>query len=289
MSCRIAAAAFGALLLSGCVSPTASGWSPLAAYEQSHVYYPVKFPAGDWSPDGLAVEDAWFQAEDGTRLHGWFLPHKSPRGVALFCHGNAGNVSDSAESLRTLHDRHGLSVLAFDYRGYGRSEGTPSEAGLLQDARAARAWLAKRAGVSEVDVVLMGQSLGGAVAVDLAAEDGARGLVLASTFASLPEVAAHHVRWLPTQSLMRNRFDSESKIGRYAGPLLQVHGDRDRVVPFEQGKRLFDAANEPKRFVVSAGGDHNDPLSDEYRDALDEFLAALPSAEGGQGGRRKMR
>jgi uncharacterized protein len=260
----------------GCASPALKVQSPLAAYEQRNVYMPVKYPHGDWHPEGLKFEDAWFAAPDGTKLHGWFLPHDNPRAVALFAHGNAGNVSGLAESLRLLHDRHRIAVMAFDYRGYGRSDGAPDEAGVLSDARAARAWLARRAGVAERDIVLMGQSLGGGVVVDLAAKDGCRGLVLASTFASLPDVAAHHLPWLPTHRLMRNRFDSIGKIGEYHGPLLLVHGDRDRVVPYEQGKRLFAAANEPKRFVTNTGGDHNDPLSEEYRQALEEFLAELP-------------
>ena len=131
---------------------------------------PSRYPAGDWQPAGLAFEDAWFTAKDGTRLHGWYVPHPQPRAVVLFCHGNGGNVALWADVLRILHDRMGVTAMGFDYRGYGRSEGTPSEAGVLADARAARTWLAQRAGIAENQIVLMGRSLGGAVAVDLAAE-----------------------------------------------------------------------------------------------------------------------
>lgn len=259
-----------------CVSPENHRLGTLAQFEHAQVFQPLKYPAGNWEPEVLPFEDAWFRADDGTRLHGWFCPHDDPVAVALFAHGNAGNVSHLAESLQTLHDRHRLAVMTFDYRGYGRSEGEPSEMGVLQDARAARAWLAKRMGIAEVDIVLMGQSLGGGIMVDLAARDGARGLVLASTFTSLPDVASHHLPLLPARLVMRTRLDSISKIKDYHGPLLQVHGDRDRVVPYRQGQRLFAAANEPKRFVRNSGGDHNDPLSSEYRDALDEFLESLP-------------
>lgn len=250
--------------------------SPLAPLERKMIFHPATFPQGNWEPRGLAYEDAWFHAEDGTRLHGWFVPHPNARAVVLFMHGNAGNISDRAHTLNVLNERHRLSVLAFDYRGYGRSEGKPSERGILEDARAARTWLARRTGVTEQDIVLMGRSLGGGVAVDLAAKDGARGLVLASTFTSLPDVGAHHFRWLPTHVFMSLRLDSLAKIKQYHGPLLQSHGDADQVIPYELGTRLFEAAPGRKRFVSIANGRHNNPQTEEYRIALDEFLATLP-------------
>lgn len=250
--------------------------SPLAPLERKMVFHPVPFPEGNWEPRGLTYEDAWFHAKDGTRLHGWFVPHPDATAVVLFMHGNAGNISHRAHTLNILNQRHRLSVLAFDYRGYGRSEGKPSERGILDDARAARVWLARRTGVAEQDIVLMGRSLGGGVAVDLAAKDGARGLVLASTFTSLPDVGAHHFRWLPVHVLMSLRLDSLSKIEQYRGPLLQSHGDADRVIPYELGVQLFDAAPGRKQFVTIPNGDHNDPQTERYRVALDEFLATLP-------------
>jgi fermentation-respiration switch protein FrsA (DUF1100 family) len=264
------------LLAAGCAH--LGPYSPLAPLEQRVVYYPARYPEGNWEPQGLNYEDVSFTAADGTRLHGWFVPHPQPRAVVLFLHGNAGNITSRAPSLAILNRRHGLAVMTFDYRGYGRSEGRPHEWGLRQDARAARAWLAKRTGVAESDIVLMGRSLGGGVAVDLAADDGARGLVLASTFTSVPDVAAHHAPWAAPRLLMSNRFDSLSKIEKYHGPLLMSHGDADRTIPYEQGQRLFAAAPGPKRFITIPGGDHNTPQSEEYRQALDEFLAALPPA-----------
>lgn len=264
--------------LGGCASPFhADGRSALARFEQSHLFLAARYPDGDWSPAGSEFEDAWFKADDGTRLNGWYYPHEKPAGVVLYAHGNAGNLTRYAEALRVLHDRHRLSVMIFDYRGYGKSDGEPDEAGIVEDAIAARQWLAQREKIAENDIVLMGESLGGGVMVDLAAEDGARGLVLLNTFTSLPDVAAHHYPLIPTRLLMQNRLDSVAKISHYHGPLLQVHGDKDRVVPFAQGKRLFAAANEPKRFVVSPGGNHNDPLPEQYHRALDEFLASLPA------------
>lgn len=260
---------------SGCASVPAL--SPLAPVERSLVFQPVAYPDGDWQvPASIPIEDAWFEADDGTQLHGWFLPHPKPRGVALFCHGNAGNITSRGPTLWLLNQRHGLSIMTFDYRGYGRSQGAPNENGILQDARAARRWLAKRTGVNEHDIVLMGRSLGGAVAVDLASRDGARGLVLASTFSSLPDVAAHHMPWALPHWNMSMRLNSVRKIRDYRGPLLQSHGDADEVIPIELGRKLFDAAPGPKQLVIIPGGGHNDPQSDEYYIALDRFLGSLP-------------
>jgi fermentation-respiration switch protein FrsA (DUF1100 family) len=242
--------------------------------EKRFVFCPTPYPIGDWRPAGLAFEDVRFQSADGTRLHGWYVPHPGAPAAVLFCHGNGGNIGFLTGVLRVLHLKVGAAVLAFDYRGYGRSEGQPSEAGILADARAARAWLAAREKIREQDVVLMGQSLGGAVAVDLAARDGAKALILESTFDSLPDVAAYYFPALPVRWLMWTRFDSAALIGRYHGPLLQVHGGVDTVVPLACGRRLFQAANEPKQFMLLPHHGHNDALPMEYYDTLAAFLHA---------------
>jgi fermentation-respiration switch protein FrsA (DUF1100 family) len=251
----------------------------MAIFEESFIFFPTPYDGGDeWQPADLDYQDVDFQAGDGTRLHGWYCPHESPRAVVLFAHGNAGNITHRTEVARVLQ-RRGLSVFLFDYRGYGRSEGQPNEAGILDDTRAARAKLAELAGVPESQIVLMGRSLGGGVMVDLAANDGARGLILESTFTSLPDVAAIHYSWLPVRMLMRTRLDSASKIGRYPGPLLQSHGEHDGTIPFELGQRLFAEAGTPadaKRFITIRGGDHNDPQPSSYYAALDEFIDSLP-------------
>lgn len=246
--------------------------SPLLPVERAIVFQPAPYPEGDWSPSELTFEDAWFRAADGTELHGWYVPHPQPRGVALFCHGNAGNVTTWSDTLQVLNERHRLAVMTFDYRGYGRNAGTPSESGILQDARAARRWVAERTGVSESDVILIGQSLGGAVAVDLASQDGARALVLARTFTSLPDVGASHVPWLLPHWNMTMRMDSLSKIRQYPGPILISHGDADEVIPFAQAEALFAAAQGPKQFFREPGGEHNDSQSEAYHVALEEFL-----------------
>ncbi len=247
--------------------------------EESAIFHPRPFPQGDWKTGDPGIEDVWFETPDRVRLNGWFAEAKHPRAVVLFAEGNAGNLTSRRSVLSRFRDELGASVMIFDYRGYGRSEGRPSEPGILADARAARRWLAERTGVAEGDIVLAGESLGGGVMVDLAARDGARGLILENTFSSLPDVAAHHLpRFMPVRLLMSTRLDSESKIGQYHGPLLQTHGDADRVVPIELGRRLFRKANEPKTLVVVPGGGHNDDPSREYLDALDQFLDGLPAA-----------
>jgi len=257
------------LMGSGCAS-----LSPLTALEHRLAFVPLRYPLGDWEPEEIEPEDAWFAAEDGTQLHGWYVEHPQPRAVILFCHGNAGNVTFLASMMDGLRRGHDVSVFAFDYRGYGRSAGRPSEEGLLQDARAARRWLAQRAGVAEDEIVLMGQSLGGAVAIDLAT-DGARGLVLASTFSSFPEVAQSHVI-VPVKSLTTLEFNSLEKIKQYRGPVLISHGDADEIVPFKQGRALYEAAPGPKSFVRLPRGRHNDDLPREYWETLDQFLGELP-------------
>jgi len=192
-------------------------------------------------------------------------------------HGNAGNVTLLADTLRTLNRRHKLAVLALDYRGFGKSEGKPSEEGLYQDARAARRWLADKEHIAETDVILMGTSVGGAVAVDLAARDGARGLVLVNTFTSMPAAAQKKWPWLPMSWMLATRFDALTKIKDYRGPVLISHAEVDELVPLAQGEALYAAAPGPKRLVTGRGSKHNDPQSEEYRLALDEFLDQLPA------------
>jgi fermentation-respiration switch protein FrsA (DUF1100 family) len=239
------------------------------------LFFPSRYPRGNWQPKHLDFADVWFTAADKTRIHGWYCPHKDARAVVLYAHGNGGNLSDRGHLLAYLQDHLRVSVLIFDYRGYGRSEGTPSVAGILQDARAARAFLARHAGVKESEIVLMGRSLGGAVVAQLAGEKPPRGLVLESTFSSLREVASHHyprLAWL----VPANKLDSVAQLGRYHGPLLQSHGQADRTIPYALARKLFRAANEPKQFVTIPGGDHNDPQTAEYYKELDRFLDTLP-------------
>ena len=241
-------------LLSGCAS-----LNPLSAFEKRILFQPA---ALETMPPETDFESVEIPVTPDINLHGIFLQHPQPQGVLLYCHGNAGNVVDRLPRLRQLRSQYRLTVLGFDYRGYGRSQGRPSEAGLYKDARAARRWLANRCGIPEDRITLLGRSLGGGVAVELASHDGANGLILENTFSSIVDVGKSKMSWLPA-SAVSQRFDSVSKIADYHGPLIQTHGSRDEIIPFEFGNRLFSQANEPKMFVT-AGGGHNDAPPAEY-------------------------
>ncbi len=242
-------------------------------FEESMVFPAPRYPVGDWQPEWLDHRDVYFPSQDGTRLHGWYAEHDEPRGYVLLCHGNAEHVAYLAEMLAILRGKYHLSVFAFDYRGYGRSEGSPNEKGVLEDGEAALAWLAAEAGIEPSEVILMGRSLGGAVAVDLASRHGARALLLDRAFTTAPDVAAHHYRWLPVRLLMRTQLDSLSKIGQYQGPLLITHGADDEIVPVEHGRRLLEAAGtKDKQLIEYPGMRHNDPTPKRYWGDLAQFF-----------------
>jgi fermentation-respiration switch protein FrsA (DUF1100 family) len=212
-----------------------------------------------------AAEEVSFPTADGLRLAGWFVPAAGPPGGArrgrspavLVCNGNGGNRSLRAPLAAALA-RAGLAVLLFDYRGYAANPGHPTEAGLAADARAALAYLAARPEVDPARLVYFGESLGAAVALRLALERPPAALVLRSPFASLAEVGRLHYPWLPVSLLLADRYDSLGRVGGLAAPLLVVAGERDRIVPASHSRRLFDAAPQPKRFVLLPGADHND-------------------------------
>lgn len=243
--------------------------------EDKFLFFPDRYPVGDWKPKGLEFEDAFFTSSDGVKLHGWYCPCKDARAVVLHAHGNGGHLAYEAPLLKFYQQRLRVASFIFDYRGYGRSEGTPGVVGILQDARAARTWLTKKTGLKENQIVLRGQSLGGAVAVDLAADGGARGLVLESTFSSLKDAAAHHWGGLAMFASPK-KLNSVERIKNYRGPLLMMHGDADDVVPYELGRKLFEAANEPKEWVRIPRGNHGGSLASEFTEKLDAFIESLP-------------
>jgi len=194
------------------------------------------------------------ETEDGIRLGAWYLP--GGRSAVLVFNGNAGDRSMRAPLAAALN-RMGYSVLLFDYRGYGGNSGRPTEDGLAADARAAEAWLAAQPGVERV--AYFGESLGAAVAVGLAVQRPPAALVLRSPFTSLPDVGAVHYPWLPVRRLLLDRYPSIERIASVSAPLLVIAGDRDDIVPLSLSKRVYDAAAEPKRFVLVPGAGHNDP------------------------------
>jgi fermentation-respiration switch protein FrsA (DUF1100 family) len=239
------------------------GVAPLFFFErivESVLFQPS--PGVDFTPEalGIAAEEVHLQTEDGVRLHAFFLP--GPTGTSraiLFLHGNAGNASHRLPNAAALRDL-GAHVLLPDYRGYGLSEGRPSERGVYADARASLAHLIEARGVPEARVALFGRSLGGAVAVDLAQDRPLGGVILESTFTSLHDMARRAVGPL-ADLLLRSGFESAAKISRVRAPLLFFHGSRDSIVPYELGSRLYAAAPEPKAFETIEGADHNDTLA----------------------------
>ncbi|HEY7518180.1 MAG TPA: alpha/beta hydrolase [Methylomirabilota bacterium] len=241
--------------------------------EARFIYYPSRALAADPSSVGLRFRDVTFEAADGVKLHGWLIAGRTPT-TLLYAHGNGGNIGDRVGIARLLVDQLGVGVFMYDYRGYGRSEGAPSEAGLVSDAVGARTALV-REGVSPEHVVYFGRSLGSAVTVDLALAHPPRGVVLESPFTSV-RAMANGV--LPGAGyLFGTRWDSLAKIGRLRAPLLVIHGEADEVVPFAQGRALFDAAPEPKTFVTLRGSRHYDLEAawTDYWAAWRRFLASL--------------
>ncbi|MEM8946747.1 MAG: alpha/beta fold hydrolase [Planctomycetota bacterium] len=231
----------------------------------------------DWQPNNLVFEDVYFDADDGTRLHGWFVPHPNPRAVVLYCHGNGEHMPKLAQRLAAYQQRLGIAIFAWDYRSYGRSEGIPHEDNVIADARTAQLWVANRTSIDPAAVVLMGRSLGGAVTVQLAEQHAVRAMILDRTFSTLAAAATHNFPYLPVRLIMRNRFASTEHIQNYHGPLLQMHGTADEVVPAHQGEQLFEAApSQQKEFIRVPGWNHNAPVPDQCIQAIDEFIEALP-------------
>jgi len=226
--------------------------------DQLFVYHPAPWIERDWARiSGLPLQEVWFESRDGARLFGWYVESKETPGVLLWCHGNAGNIIHRLENLVELY-RLGLSVLIFDYRGYGRSTGTPSEEGLYRDALAAYAYLTEARRVAPERLVLFGRSLGAAVAGDVASRKPVAGLILESPFPSVGAVARAHYFGLPVDWLLSAEFNLVERLRRISVPVLVVHGDRDEVVPIQLGQQVFEAAREPKSFYLVSGADHND-------------------------------
>jgi uncharacterized protein len=233
-------------------------------------------PSGpeDWQPPpNPAIEDVALKAADGTALHGWWLPRKKSTGAVIYFHGNAGNLSWRGGTLLSLSKYLNEPVLIVDYPGYGKSEGSPSEAGCYAAADAAYEWLTDVQKIPGENILIYGASLGGGVAVDLASRKPHRALVIVKTFTSMPDVGKTVLPFLPVQWLMRNRYDSLEKIPLCKGPIFIAHGDADDLVPFSQGERLYQAAAQPKEFLRLEGATHNDGLPPQFFESLRLFLA----------------
>ncbi|OQX48160.1 MAG: hypothetical protein B0D87_07185 [Candidatus Sedimenticola endophacoides] len=220
------------------------------------LYHPTplaRAPGVDPGRIGLAFEEVTLMSADGPRLSGWFIPARNPRATLLFCHGNAGNISHRLDSIRLFHEL-GLSVLIFDYRGFGRSEGAPGEEGTYLDAHAAWTYLSETLGLPAHSIILFGRSLGGAVAAEL-------------------------YPWLPVRLLSRFRYDTLNRLGTIDTPLMILHSRDDELIPIAHGERLFAAARAPKRFVTLRGGHNNGyrVSEEEYRRQWSTYLDTLSS------------
>ena len=222
---------------------------------------------------GLTFEQVTLNTDDQIKLEGWYLPVDEPRATLLFFHGNAGNISHRLDSLQIFHEL-GLSVFIFDYRGYGNSQGRPTEAGIYRDAETAWRYLVETRRIPAQDILLFGRSLGGAVAAYLAEQYPAMGLVLESTFTSIPDMAAAHYPWLPTRLLARVHYNTRERLVNIHIPVMVIHSQEDEIIPYNQGRQLYSLAHEPKRFL-ELRGDHNHGLMQDqqhYRQGLDDFV-----------------
>ena len=221
----------------------------------------------------LPYEDVTLNTADGQTLDGWLVPVEAPRATVLFCHGNAGNISDRLDSLLVFHDLH-LTTLIFDYRGYGRSTGQPSEAGTYRDAEAAWRYLTEDRHLSPEQIVLFGRSLGAAIAAELATHHHPAALIIESAFTSVPDMAARQYPYFPARWLARLHYSTLDYLRNVSCPVLVVHSREDDIIPFSNGERLYAAAPEPKQFLV-LHGDHNTGFlasRDTYVAGLDAFL-----------------
>lgn len=246
----------------------------LFIFQSHYIYYPERVLSVTPHGIGLQFESVSFDTTDGVHLSGWFVPCESARGVILFCHGNAGNISHRLDSIQIFHQL-GLDVFIFDYRGYGQSEGKPTEQGTYKDSEAAWHYLIEERQVKPNEVIIFGRSLGGAVASWLAQSHTPRGLILESTFTSLPDIAVGLYPYLPARLLLRFEYNTAEYLSRVDCPVLIVHSRDDEIMPFSHGRRLFDMASEPKKFL-EISGTHNEGFitsGKDYEDGLHTFIS----------------
>jgi fermentation-respiration switch protein FrsA (DUF1100 family) len=244
--------------------------------QQPHmVFFPLK--EIEQTPDqwGMHYEKVSLKSTHDHRITGWYIPGKNHDRALLFFHGNGGNISHRGDSLRIFHHL-GLNVLIIDYQGYGESEGTPGEQAMYDDGRAAFDYLVKDRKFKKENIVVFGRSLGGAVAARITAEKRPGAVILESTFASVPDVASYYFPLLSKFIVSRYRFNSLAQVKKIHCPLLVLHSRQDDVIPFTSGARLYNAANNPRRFIEMVG-DHNSGFIQSqpaYEDAIASFLRA---------------
>jgi uncharacterized protein len=227
-------------------------------------------------PADTLIEELALTTSDGNTIQAWWLPPPGwtpAQGAVLYSHGNGENLSNCGGHLRRWRDELKTGALGYDYPGFANSTGTPNEASCYAAAEAAFDWLVNEKKVAARDIIVIGQSLGGGMATELAARHECRMLLTAGTFTSFPDVAQHRFFWIPARYLIRLQFDNLGKVAKMRTPVFITHGTADNVVPFSQGERLYEAAQEPKRFYPMPGHPHSHPNTPEFYDAVREFLA----------------
>jgi uncharacterized protein len=237
------------------------------------LYEPDKEITGNPQEIGLSYTETSFVTQDGINISGWYIPAKEEKGVVLFCHGNAGNISSCLGRIGVLN-RLGLSTLIFDYRGYGQSSGRPSENGTYLDAEAGWDYLINIAKKSPARCIIYGHSLGGAIAAELALRKNPGVLVLEAAFTSVPDFGSRIYPWLPVSLISKYRYATINKIGLIKCPILIIHSPKDEMIPFEYGMQLYEKASLPKEFL-EIKGEHNSGFmtsGELYQNGLKSFL-----------------
>jgi fermentation-respiration switch protein FrsA (DUF1100 family) len=244
----------------------------LLALERRLIFYPLT-AAQEWrAPPDSRITDVRLVSSTGERIHAWWLPHPNAIGALLYSHGNALNLSHRGGSIVRWAQELKVSVLIYDYPGYGKSTGKPEEVNCYSAAEAAWDWLTNQEKIDPQRIVLVGASLGGAMATELSAKHDCRALVLIKAFTSIPDMASHRFPWLPARYFVRNRFDCASRLAESRCPTFIVHGTDDQVVPYFCGEKLYSIAREPKEFLRLAGNDHNDALPADFFARIRSFL-----------------
>lgn len=241
--------------------------------QSSYVYFPLR--EVDFTPKNITLDykDVEFSAADGVKLHGWFIPRENSRGVILLCHGNGGNIGNRLDTIDLLHKLN-LDVFIFDYRGYGRSEGKPSEQGTYADAEAAWDYIDKELKTDPKRIIVMGRSLGAAIASYLATQHTPAALIVESAFTSIPDIGADVYPYLPVKLLARFDYNTSNHLKSIDCPVLVVHSPSDDIIPYKHGQKLFEDAKQPKQFLEITGS-HNSGFLDtgeKYINGLDDFI-----------------
>lgn len=259
---------------------TVALWAGVRWLERNKLFYPNRVITVIPRSLGMAFEDVTLTTSDGVKIHGWHIP-KGPGPLAakdltiLFCHGNAGNISNRVQKAAILH-KLGLNVFVFDYRGFGNSEGTPDEQGTYRDADAVYRHLAETLRIPPERIVLHGESIGNGIAIESAMRHPSRALVVESAFTSIVGMGKIAAPYLPLGLFCTQRYDNLAKLPKVGRPVLVMHSPDDEVIPFRMGQALFTAAAEPKSWLELKGG-HDDAFLESgaaYPDAIKAFLAA---------------